>query len=77
MLARSMPFAPSVVASMAKPLADGYDELLEGIGDSEIVMIGEASHGTHDFYSLREALNRRRKNGSLGTQLTSRRRAGY
>ena len=59
MFAGYIPSAPSVVAAAAKPLADGYDELLEGIGDSEIVMIGEASHGTHDFYSVREALTRR------------------
>jgi erythromycin esterase-like protein len=59
MLTRSIPSAPSVVASVAKPISDGHDELLDCIGDSEIVLIGEASHGTHDFYSLREKLTRR------------------
>ena len=59
MLTRSIPSAPSVVASVAKPITGGYDELLEHIGDSEIVLIGEASHGTHDFYSVREKLSRR------------------
>jgi erythromycin esterase-like protein len=49
----------SVVASEAKPLEDGYDELLGSIGDAQIVLIGEASHGTHEFYSMRERLTRR------------------
>ena len=49
----------SVVALAAKPLADGHDELLGRIGDSEIVLIGEASHGTHDFYSMRARLTQR------------------
>lgn len=29
------------------------------IGDSRIVMIGEASHGTHEFYSHRAEITRR------------------
>jgi len=59
MLTHSMPSASSVVTSAAKPIADGHDELIKLIGDSEIVLIGEASHGTHDFYSVREELTRR------------------
>ena len=51
--------AHSVVASEAKPLEDGYDELLERIGSAEIVLIGEASHGTHEFYANRARLTRR------------------
>jgi erythromycin esterase-like protein len=58
MFIRTMPSAPSIVASAAKPIGN-HDELLERIGDSEIVLIGEASHGTHDFYAVREALTRR------------------
>lgn len=49
----------SVIASEAIPLGDGYDELLERIGGAQIVLIGEASHGTHEFYSRRERLTRR------------------
>src|SRR5215217_3762274 len=30
--------------------AHDYDELLDLIGDARFVLIGEASHGTHDFY---------------------------
>jgi erythromycin esterase-like protein len=46
----------------ARPLADGaadYDGLLELIGDVPIVMIGEASHGTHEFYRERARITRR------------------
>lgn len=30
-----------------------YDKLLEDIGDSRYVLIGEATHGTHEFYRIR------------------------
>jgi len=33
--------------------------LLQRIGDARIVMLGEASHGTHDYYRVREQLTRR------------------
>lgn len=36
-----------------------YDDLLNEIGDSQIVCIGEASHGTHDFYRERAKITRR------------------
>jgi erythromycin esterase-like protein len=36
-----------------------YDWLLERIGDVPIVMIGEASHGTHEFYRERALITRR------------------
>ena len=29
------------------------DQLLEDIGDRTVVMLGEASHGTHEFYTWR------------------------
>jgi erythromycin esterase-like protein len=29
--------------------AEDYDGLLELIGDADVVLIGEASHGTHEF----------------------------
>ena len=30
-----------------------YDPLLDMIGDSRFVLLGEASHGTHEFYKAR------------------------
>jgi len=43
---------------------DGVHSIVEAIGDAEVVLIGEASHGTHEFYRVRaditEALIRHR-----------------
>src|SRR5579884_1166915 len=36
-----------------------YDPLLRRIGDKPIVLIGEASHGTHDFYRERARITQR------------------
>lgn len=39
-----------------EPLAEGknkYDKLLQDIGDARYVLIGEATHGTHEFYQAR------------------------
>src|SRR5437879_5699646 len=35
------------------------DPLLERIGNARVVLLGEASHGTHEFYTWRAALTRR------------------
>ena len=46
---------------LARPLHDAgdLDPLLERIGDSHYVLLGEASHGTHEYYAWRAALSRR------------------
>src|SRR5437763_4062046 len=36
-----------------------YDPLLEMIGDARFVLIGEASHGTHEFYRERAQITKR------------------
>ena len=36
-----------------------YDALLEAVGDRRVVLIGEASHGTHEFYRERAIITRR------------------
>jgi erythromycin esterase-like protein len=36
-----------------------YDRLIEAVGDARFVLIGEASHGTHEFYAERAAITRR------------------
>jgi erythromycin esterase-like protein len=49
------------VGSLARILRDpgDLDILLGRVGDARVVMIGEASHGTHEFYAWRAALTRR------------------
>jgi erythromycin esterase-like protein len=45
-----------------RPLAGDeheYDALLSLIGDARFVLIGEASHGTHEFYAERAAITKR------------------
>jgi erythromycin esterase-like protein len=37
---------------------DGFDPLVESIGDARLVLIGEASHGTHEFYRIRAELTK-------------------
>ena len=36
-----------------------YDALLDRVGDRRFVLIGEASHGTHEFYRERARITRR------------------
>jgi erythromycin esterase-like protein len=52
----------SAVRKAAQPLrgaADDYDALLEFIGDARFVLIGEATHGTHEFYRERAQITKR------------------
>lgn len=48
-------------AGSALPLrtGDDLDPVLERVGDARIVCIGEASHGTHEYYEWRSTLTRR------------------
>jgi erythromycin esterase len=39
--------------------AKDLDPLMERIGDARIVLLGEASHGTHEFYTWRTAISKR------------------
>jgi erythromycin esterase-like protein len=59
------------IAEQATPLAGApadFDQLLERIGDARFVLIGESSHGTHDFYRIRAELTKRliRERGFAG-----------
>jgi erythromycin esterase-like protein len=38
---------------------DDYDALLELVGDARFVLLGEASHGSHEFYCERARITRR------------------
>ncbi len=50
------------IRRIAVPLTgarDDYDDLLDLIGDRRLVLLGEASHGTHDFYRERARITER------------------
>lgn len=50
------------VRRSAHPLrgaVDDYDPLLELIGNARFVLIGDASHGTHEFYRERAQITKR------------------
>lgn len=49
------------IRAAARPLndSDDLDPLLTLIGDARYVLLGEASHGTHEYYTWRAALSRR------------------
>lgn len=38
---------------------DGHRSLLEQIGDASVVLLGEATHGTSEFYRIRAAISKR------------------
>ena len=51
-----------LVREIAQPLsgdANDFGKLLELIGDARFVLLGEATHGSHEFYSERAAITRR------------------
>src|SRR3954449_4380043 len=52
----------AAIRDAAHPLTGAdtdYDQLLEQIGDARFVLLGEASHGTHEFYRQRAIITRR------------------
>jgi len=52
----------SILRAAARPLngdAHDYDALLELVGDARFVLLGEATHGTHEFYEERARITRR------------------
>ncbi len=46
-------------AQLLSGAAEDYDPLMELIGDARFVLIGEASHGTHEFYEQRAEITKR------------------
>ena len=51
-----------IVSPHVRPLTgepSDFDELLELVGDARFVLIGEASHGTHEFYRIRAEITKR------------------
>jgi len=61
-LTRGRPALPKLVREAAEPIddIDGADvgALVERIGDAQIVLIGEATHGTSEFYRMRARITR-------------------
>jgi len=49
--------APLVHTIQGRP--DDYDPVMEMVGDARLVLLGEASHGTHEFYRVRAEITRR------------------
>ena len=49
------------ILTLSTPLANAadLDPLLDRIGDARFVLLGEASHGTHDYYLWRARISQR------------------
>lgn len=53
---------PECIAEAAEPFGDideSFAALFDRFADRRVVMLGEASHGTHEFYEARAAITRR------------------
>jgi erythromycin esterase-like protein len=62
MLDATLPIVKNLVRDAAHPLTGpgtDYDPLLAFIGDAHFVLLGEASHGTHEFYRQRAQITKR------------------
>jgi erythromycin esterase-like protein len=62
MTGTSSPTLIDLVQEAAHPLrgsAEEYDPLMDLIGDARFVLLGEASHGTHEFYRERARITQR------------------
>jgi erythromycin esterase-like protein len=57
-----MPNSPvDLISKKAQPLVgarDDFNSLIDLIGDARFVLIGEASHGTHEFYRIRAQISK-------------------
>src|SRR3954453_7943444 len=64
-LTRQEPRAPAAltgqIQALARPLRgpEDLDPLLDLIGEARYVLLGEASHGTAEYYTWRAAISRR------------------
>ncbi|MDG4874973.1 protein-L-isoaspartate(D-aspartate) O-methyltransferase [Mesorhizobium sp. WSM4935] len=66
-IARTLPLArprslPEMIAAAAEPLLDfddpGFAEAFDRFADRRVVLLGEASHGTSEFYRARAAITK-------------------
>jgi erythromycin esterase-like protein len=51
----------AAIATVARPIRgeSELDQLVELVGNARLILIGEASHGSHEFYDLRASLTRK------------------
>jgi len=56
--AKLIELLPKKALQLKRHPAD-YDPILQAMGDAKVVMIGEATHGTHEFYKIREEITKR------------------
>ena len=63
MLDTELDFLPRLIARSAEPLPDiddrTFGEFFDRFGDARVVLLGEASHGTSEFYRARAAISQR------------------
>src|SRR5437588_1059232 len=63
MLETELALLPRLIADAAEPLPDiddrTFGEFFDRFADARVVLLGEASHGTSEFYRARAAISRR------------------
>jgi len=63
MLDTELDVLPDLIAKAAEPLPDiddaAFGAMFDRFGDARVVLLGEASHGTSEFYRARAAISRR------------------
>lgn len=54
-----------------RDMGDEYEPLLEAVGDATLVLLGEATHGTHEFYRERAQITKQliRKKGFMAVAI--------
>lgn len=60
LFSKDAPDPAAVIRAAAYPLTTDHDHerILAGIGAASVVLIGEATHGTHEFYAMRARITR-------------------
>jgi erythromycin esterase-like protein len=63
MLDADLDLLPALIAEQAEPLPDiddpAFGAMFDRFGDARVVLLGEASHGTSEFYRARAAISQR------------------
>jgi erythromycin esterase-like protein len=63
MLDTELDVLPALIADAAEPLPDiddpAFGVMFDRFADARVVLLGEASHGTSEFYRARAAISRR------------------